>query len=108
MPNTTGGGPVTDADIRGEKRDDDLWGDIVKPALGCLDDLKLAHDLLAARLPDFEFDALLRDTIEEIVYAVCDKLEERGMSWRMIDKSRSAMRESAGLPRLGLGTEDQA
>ena len=100
MPNTTGGGPYTKSDERGEKADDDLWGDIVKPAVGALADLKQAGDTLVARLPDVEFGGLLDDNREEIIGEICSELEDRGMSWGMIDKARAAMRKVAGLTVL--------
>ena len=100
MPNTTGGGPYTKSDERGEKADDDLWGDIIKPAVGALADLKQAGDTLVARLPDVEFGGLLDDSREEIIGEICSELEDRGMSWGMIDKARAAMRKVAGLTVL--------
>jgi hypothetical protein len=100
MTNTVGGGPTTDADLRGEKRDDDLWGDIVKPALGALADLRQAGDTLVARLLDVDFGGLLTDNFEEIIGEICSELEDRGMAWSMIDRAREQMRKAAGIPTL--------
>ena len=104
MTNSVGGGPTTDADIRGEKRDDDLWAYIVKPALGCLADLKQAGDALVARVPDVDFGGLLLDNLSELIDEISSELEAREMAWREIDRARVEMSKAAGIlpPESGI------